>query len=225
MATWLFTQASARDTAAKPPSTPHTNGRPGSQRRTCGLIGRTPSTLVLCRRVLTCSAGRPSAVSNGQAPTRRAQGTGTKRIITTHFQPTPRMTCVCVERTASRSPPVAVSCRPRRRSIVSSAPRTLGAPGGTKRAPSHPNSSRLAWRADQVARFNTRWSFVTRCALASPITRQAAVTVRAPGVKSAPSRHAGAWYHTRREKRGAKGAKIRMIASGRGGMACPPAIA
>jgi hypothetical protein len=102
MATWLFTQASASETAAKPPSTTNTNGRPGSQRRTCCIICRTQSTLVLCRRVLTCSAGRHSAVRNGQAHTRRAQGTGTKSIITTHFKPKQRMTCFFVDRTASR---------------------------------------------------------------------------------------------------------------------------
>ncbi len=76
-----------------------------------------------------------------------------------------------------------------------------------------------------MARVNTRWSFVKRCSMASPITRKAAVTVRAPGVKITPSGNDYAWYHTRREQSGAKGANIRMIASGRGGMACPPSIA
>jgi hypothetical protein len=102
MATWLFTQARASETAAKPPSTTNTNGRPGSQRRTCSTICRTQATLVLCRRGLPCSAGRHSAVRNGKAQTRRAQGTGTRSIITTHFKPKQRITCFFVERTASR---------------------------------------------------------------------------------------------------------------------------
>jgi hypothetical protein len=102
MVTWLFTQAKASETAAKPPSTTNTSGRPGSQRRTCRIICRTPSTLVLCRRGVAGSAGRQSAVSNGNAHTRRDHGTGTKSIITTHFKPKQWTTCFLVERTASR---------------------------------------------------------------------------------------------------------------------------
>ena len=48
--TWLFTPANASETAAKPPSTTKTSGRPGSQRRACRISCRTSSTLVLCRR-------------------------------------------------------------------------------------------------------------------------------------------------------------------------------
>jgi hypothetical protein len=43
-------------------------------------------------------------------------------------------------------------------------------------------------------------------------------------VSLAPMRNTCAWRHTRREKSGAKGANTRMIASGRGSMACPPSI-
>ena len=49
-----------------------------------------------------CFAGQHRAVKNGNAQTRRLQGTGTKSIIETHFSPKQWMTCVCEERTASR---------------------------------------------------------------------------------------------------------------------------
>ena len=102
MTTWCLTQASASDTAAKPPSTTSTTRRPGSQRRTCLIICRTQSTLVLCRRWSFFLAGRHRAVRKGIAHTRRPQGTGTRSIIDTHFRPKQRMTCFLVERTASR---------------------------------------------------------------------------------------------------------------------------
>jgi hypothetical protein len=102
MVTWCLTQASASDTAAKPPSTTNTNRRPGSQRRTCFIICRTQSTLVLCRRRLDFSAGQHNTVRKGNAHPRRLQGTDTKSIIETHFSPKQRMTCLCEERTASR---------------------------------------------------------------------------------------------------------------------------
>jgi hypothetical protein len=54
--------------------------------------------------------------------------------------------------------------------------------------------------------------------------RKAAVTVRAAGVRSAPRSKSGAWRQTRDENRGAKGAKTRMLALGRGGRGCPPSI-
>jgi hypothetical protein len=78
---------------------------------------------------------------------------------------------------------------------------------------SHPNSTRLAWRADQVARFNTRWYVVKRRSVANPITREAAVTVRAPGARIAPRSKSCACRHTRCENSGAKEAKTAMIAS------------
>jgi hypothetical protein len=156
MVTWRFTQAQARETAAKPPSTTNTSDRPGRQRRAGRLSCRTQSTLVWCRRGVVLSAGRPSAVSHGNAPTRRDQGTGTKRLMTTHVKPQPWMTCFLVERTASREQPVAVICRPLRRSPVSSAPSPMGAPGGTKLVMSRPQRIRPAWRVDHVARFKTR---------------------------------------------------------------------
>jgi hypothetical protein len=102
MTTCCFTHARASDTAAKPPSTTSTNRRPGSQRRTCFIICRTQSTLVLWRRRLAVSAGQHNAVRKGNAHTRRLQGTGTKSIIETHFRPKHRMTCFFEERTASR---------------------------------------------------------------------------------------------------------------------------
>jgi hypothetical protein len=47
-------------------------------------------------------AGQQSALKQGNAHTRRLPGTGTKRIMATHFKPQPRMTGCLVERTASR---------------------------------------------------------------------------------------------------------------------------
>jgi hypothetical protein len=102
MTTRRFTQARASNTAAKPPSTTNTRRRPGSQRRTCFIICRIPSTLVLCRRVPRFVSGQQSAVNKGNAHTSRLQGTGTKSIMDTHFKPKQRMTCFLVERTASR---------------------------------------------------------------------------------------------------------------------------
>jgi hypothetical protein len=102
MTTRLFTQARASHTAATPPSTTTTSRRPGSQRRTGFLICRAPSTLVVCRRVPRFVAGQQSALKQGNAHTRRLPGTGTKRIMATHFKPQPRMTGCLVERTASR---------------------------------------------------------------------------------------------------------------------------
>ena len=87
MATWFLTQARARETAAKPPSTTSTGRLPGSQRRTCCIICRTQSTLVLCRRRPLCSAGQHNADRKGNAHTRCAHGTGTNSIIDTHFRP------------------------------------------------------------------------------------------------------------------------------------------
>jgi hypothetical protein len=78
-------------------------------------------------------------LTHGNAHTRRLQGTGTKSIIDTHFSPKHRMTCFLVERTASREHPLALIFRPERRSTVSSAPRTIVAPGGTRSVMSHPS--------------------------------------------------------------------------------------
>jgi hypothetical protein len=94
--------AQASDTAAKPPSTTNTSWRPGSQRRTCFIICRTQAMLVLCRRLPRVFSGQQSAVRNGNAHTRRLQGTGTNSIIATHFRPKHRMTWLFEERTASR---------------------------------------------------------------------------------------------------------------------------
>jgi hypothetical protein len=90
---------------------------------------------------------------------------------------------------------------------------------------SHPNSIRLAWRADPVARFNTRWSLVKRRSVAKPITRKAADTGRAPGVRIGPKSKRGAYSQTRSENSGAKGAHTMMSVSGRGAMGYPPSIA
>jgi hypothetical protein len=109
--------------------------------------------------------------------------------------------------------------------MVSSAPRTSVAPGGTSHMISHPNSIRLAWRADPVPRFNTRWSLMKRHSVAKPITRKAADTGRAPGVRIAPKSKRGACSQTRSENSGAKGAHTIMSVSGRGVRGCPPSIA
>jgi hypothetical protein len=186
---------------------------------------RTPSRLVLCRPRPCWSAGRASVVRKGNAHTRRLQGTRTHSLIDTHFRPKPRMTCFWLARPASRSQPLALIFRPERRSTVSSAPSTLVAPAGISHVISHPHSMRPAWRVDHVARFKPRWSFVKRRSVAKPSTRTAAVTGRVLGAKIAPSSHNCAWHHTRRETSAAKGAHTRMIASGRGGMACPPSRA
>ena len=91
---------------------------------------------------------------------------------------------------------------------------------------SHPSRIWLPRRADQVARFNTRWSLVKWRSIAKPMTRKAAVTVRGPGVRIAPKRQTCAWPQTRSDKSGANAAKTGMIASGRGGIReCPPLIA
>jgi hypothetical protein len=116
--------------------------------------------------------------------------------------------------------------RPRRRATVSSVPKTTVAPEGTTHVISHPNRIWRPRRAAQVARFNTRGELVQWRSIAKPMTRQAAVTVRGPGVRIAPKSQTCAWTHPRSEKSGAHAAKLRMIASGRGGiMGCPPAIA
>jgi hypothetical protein len=54
------------------------------------------------------------------------------------------------------------------------------ASGGIHRLISMLNSIRLPRRADQVARFKTRWSWVKRRSVANPVAHEAAVTVRAP---------------------------------------------
>ena len=97
-----FTQARASDTTAKPPSTTNTSWRSGNHRRTCFIICRTPSLLVLCRRGPRFVGGQQRAVKQGNAHTRRLQGTGPNSILDTHFTPKQRMTCLLVERTASR---------------------------------------------------------------------------------------------------------------------------
>jgi hypothetical protein len=48
---------------------------------------------------------------------------------------------------------------------------------------------------------------------------------RAPGASIAPRSKTCAWRQTRCEKSGANGAKTSMMASGKGGMRCPPSIA
>jgi len=102
MTTWCVIHTSASDTAAKPPSTTNTSRGPGNQRRPCLIICRTQSMMVLCRRWGLFSAGRHRAVSNGNAHTRRLQGTATNSIIDPHFKPKQQLTCFWVERTASR---------------------------------------------------------------------------------------------------------------------------
>jgi hypothetical protein len=226
MATWCLTQARARETAAKPPSTTSTSRLPGRQRRTRCIICRTHSTPVWCRRRPLGSAGQHHADRKGNAHTRCAHGTGPNSLIDTHFRPKQCMTWGLLDRTASRSHPLAVTFRPWRRSPVSAAPRTIVAPGGTKPVMSNPSRIRLAWRAAHGARFRTRWSLAQWRSVANPITRKAAGAVRALGATIAPKSHTGAWPQTRSEKRGANGAKTRMIASGRaGGMAWPPSRA
>jgi hypothetical protein len=88
-----------------------------------------------------------------------------------------------------------------------------------------PKRIRPAWRADYIARFKTQWLLVEWRSPLSPITRWAAVTVRAPGASSVPTSKSWAWGQTRCENSGAKDAKTSMMASGRGGMRCPPPIA
>ena len=89
---------------------------------------------------------------------------------------------------------------------------------------SNPSSIRLPWRADQTARFSTRWSFVKWRSVASPITRKAPVTVRVPGVRIAPKSNTCACCQTRSEKSGANAAKTSMISLGRLGIGYPPLI-
>jgi hypothetical protein len=140
MATRCVAQASASATAATPPSTTHTKRRSGNHRRICCIICRTQSILVLCWRRSLGSAGQPSAVRHGNAPTRRLQGTDTHNIIATHRSPKQWMTCFLVERTASREQPLAAIFRPQRRSMVASAPSTIAAADGTSRGMSWPKS-------------------------------------------------------------------------------------
>lgn len=102
MVTCVFTQAWARATAAKPPSTTNTRSRPGNQRRVCFTICRTQATLVLWRRWWRDLGGQHSTVKNGNAHTRVAHGTGTSSIRDTHFSPKHVTTCLRDERTASR---------------------------------------------------------------------------------------------------------------------------
>jgi len=103
MTTCCVTQAMASATAATPPSTANIRRRPGNQRRTCFIICRIQSTLVLCRRRLDFAAGQHNVARNGHAHTHRRQGTGTNSIIETHFKPKQRITCFLVEHTARDS--------------------------------------------------------------------------------------------------------------------------
>jgi hypothetical protein len=61
--------------------------------------------------------------------------------------------------------------------------------------------------------------------VAKPITRKAADTMRAPGVRIAPKSMRCACSQTRSENSGAQGAHTSMIVSGRGAVGCPPSIA
>jgi hypothetical protein len=70
MTTWCLTDAKASETVAKPPSTTRTSRRPGCYRRTCFIICRTQSRLVLCRRRLLFCAGQHKTVRKGNARTR-----------------------------------------------------------------------------------------------------------------------------------------------------------
>jgi len=58
----------------------------------------------------------------------------------------------------------------------------------------------------------------------TPTARRAAVTVRGPGARSAPTSRLWAWRQTRGDNRGAKGANTRRIVSGRDGMRGHPSI-
>jgi hypothetical protein len=98
----FLAHAQASETTAKPPSTTSTNPRPGSQPHTRIIICRAQSTPVLCRRLPSLFSGQQSALKNGNAHTRRLQGTGTNSIIETHFRTKHRVTWCFEERTASR---------------------------------------------------------------------------------------------------------------------------
>jgi len=73
------------------------------------------------------------------------------------------------------------------------------APGGTTHVMSRPSRIRLPCRADQVARFNTQWSWVKWRSPLSPMTRKVAVTARAPGASTAPRSKVWACSQTRGE--------------------------
>lgn len=101
MVTWLLTHIKASATAAKPQPTTRTRRCQGSQRLTCFSIPRTQFTLVLWSCWTWCRAGQHSVVRKGNADSRRAQGTGTKSIINTHFKLRQCTTCFLVEPVAS----------------------------------------------------------------------------------------------------------------------------
>jgi hypothetical protein len=204
---------------------PHTSRRPGSHRRSWRISCRPHSTRGLGRRRVRWSAGQPSAVRKGHVAPRQLQGPGTTRLLATHDRANQRSMGYGVERPTSRSHPWAALVRPPRRSTGSSAPRPIVAPGDTREVMRPPKRLWRPWRANQVARFTTRWSWVMRRSVANALARRLAVPGRAPGASLAPSRNSGAGSQTRGDKSGAQGATTRRLASGRGGRSRPPSIA
>lgn len=105
--------------------------------------------------------------------------------------------------------PRALILGPQRRSIVSSMPMTNG-PCGTKVAIRSVNRHRATARLDQRFRLSTRWKLaklpVSRC----PMMLNAAVTVRRPGVRSAPATNTRTWRQVGRVNSTAKGAIQRL---------------
>ncbi len=151
----LPAQHKASLTAAKPPSTTNTRTRSGSHRRTTRTSVIRRSIVVLCACGRCLSFARHKTVRKGKAHTRLLHGSLTSSISESHFKPKHLTTCFWEERTASRSHPTPLILRPRRRSIVSSAPRTMTLPGGST-ATSRPSRTRLAESACHLARFKTR---------------------------------------------------------------------
>ena len=110
-----------------------------------------------------------------------------------------------LERTASRWMPRAAMRLPQRRSSVSSTPMTTG-PLGAKAATSNPSSTSAAARADQRARFSTRWQPAKSAIVSRPAARRAALTVRRCMVSRAPSTSTGTRPHVGPVNRPANGA-------------------
>ena len=141
-------------TAAKPPSTINTRGRVGSQRRTATIIWAIQSMLVLCRLPLArlvCSLGA-STVKKGKAHIRGLHGTGTSSIMLTQRKPKLVTVRRLLERTASRKAPFCLILGPLRRSSVSSAAMTSGAPPARKATTKRPSRIWLRYRPDPAAR-------------------------------------------------------------------------
>jgi hypothetical protein len=109
---------------------------------------------------------------------------------------------------------VALIRRPRRRSIGSSAAKTIGQSRG-RTATIRPRGTCPAAKQDQASRLRTRWELVKCRSWLRPMIRRAEPTVRRPVARIAPTARTWALAQARSENKGAKAASRAMISGGR----------